>query len=490
MKKDDTKLDHLFPTFKDARKRTKSEVENIEFELDPKYLNLGNGKKYLIQTYGCQANEADSEVMAGILERIGFTKASNPEDSDLIILNTCAIRENAENRIWGEIGRLSHYQKTNPNLIIGLAGCMPQEPDVVERILKKQRAVGLVFGTHNIHKLPEYIYDAYLSNERVIQVYSKEGEIIENLPKIRNHQFKAWVNIMYGCDEFCTYCIVPYTRGKERSRLPEDVILEVEELVKAGYQEVTLLGQNVNAYGKDFKELDYTLGDLLNDLDKTGISRIRFTTSHPRDLDLKTILAMKELKSVMPHLHLPVQSGSDEVLRRMNRRYTKEMYMEKVNLLKEHVKGISITTDIIVGFPNESDQDFEDTLDLVREAKFEGAYTFIYSKRKGTPAAIFEDDTPDDVKKKRLLKLNELINAGFKEGNQRFLDEVVEVLVDGPSEKDEAVLAGYTPHNKLINFKGPKSLIGKIVKVKVTKALTWSLQGKLYSNEIWKTIIM
>jgi tRNA-2-methylthio-N6-dimethylallyladenosine synthase len=483
MKKDDIKIEHLVPTFKDARRRTRGDVDNINFELDPKYLNLGIGKKYLIQTYGCQANEADSEVMAGILEKIGFEKTDSPETSDLIILNTCAIRENAENRIWGEIGRLSHYQKTNPDLIIGLAGCMPQEPGVVERILKKQHAVGLVFGTHNIHLLPEYIYDAYLSKERVIQVYSKEGEIIENLPKIRNHKFKAWVNIMYGCDEFCTYCIVPYTRGKERSRLPEDIIDEVKKLVSEGYQEVTLLGQNVNAYGKDFIDLEYTLGDLLFDLDKTGIPRIRFTTSHPRDLDLKTILAMKELKSVMPHLHLPVQSGSNEILRRMNRKYTKEVYMEKVNLLKEHVKGISITTDIIVGFPNETTEDFNQTLDLVKEANFEGAYTFIYSKRKGTPAATFPDDVSDEVKKERLLKLNEFINAGFKKGNERFLNEVLDVLVDGPSEKDEEVLAGYTPHNKLINFKGPKSLIGQIVKVKVTKALTWSLQGKLCQDE-------
>jgi tRNA-2-methylthio-N6-dimethylallyladenosine synthase len=483
MKKDDIKIEHLVPTFKDARRRTRGDVDNINFELDPKYLNLGIGKKYLIQTYGCQANEADSEVMAGILEKIGFEKTDSPETSDLIILNTCAIRENAENRIWGEIGRLSHYQKTNPDLIIGLAGCMPQEPGVVERILKKQHAVGLVFGTHNIHLLPEYIYDAYLSKERVIQVYSKEGEIIENLPKIRNHKFKAWVNIMYGCDEFCTYCIVPYTRGKERSRLPEDIIDEVKKLVSEGYQEVTLLGQNVNAYGKDFIDLEYTLGDLLFDLDKTGIPRIRFTTSHPRDLDLKSILAMKELKSVMPHLHLPVQSGSNEILRRMNRKYTKEVYMEKVNLLKEHVKGISITTDIIVGFPNETTEDFNQTLDLVKEANFEGAYTFIYSKRKGTPAATFPDDVSDEVKKERLLKLNEFINAGFKKGNERFLNEVLDVLVDGPSEKDEEVLAGYTPHNKLINFKGPKSLIGQIVKVKVTKALTWSLQGKLCQDE-------
>lgn len=480
MDKDKDILKYLQPSLSEARRRTRNDVLETNFQIDEKYHDLGNNKKYLIQTYGCQGNEADSEIISGILEMMSFTKTDTPEDSDLIILNTCAIRENAENRIWGEVGRLAKYQKSNPNLIIGLAGCMPQEPYVVERILKKQHNVGLVFGTHNLHQLPEYISEAMFSKERVIEVYSKEGEIVENLPKVRNHLFKAWVNIMFGCDEFCTYCIVPYTRGKERSRRPESIIKEVQELVENGYQEITLLGQNVNAYGKDFNDLEYTLGDLLIDLDKTGIARIRYTTSHPRDVDLKTVLAMRDAKSVMPHLHLPVQSGSDEVLRRMNRRYTKEMYMEKIKMLKEHVKGISITTDIIVGFPDESDEDFEKTIDLVNEVGFEGAYTFIYSKRKGTPAASFEDSVSDEVKKMRLLKLNEHVNLGFKQGNQRFLNEIVEVLVDGPSEKNDEILAGYTPHNKLINFKGPKELIGKIVKVKVTKALTWSLQGELY----------
>ena len=479
MKKDDDILKYLQPSLQKARRRTRDETLVKTFEIDEKYLNLGINKKYLIQTYGCQGNEADSEIISGILEKMNFTKADGPEDSDLIILNTCAIRENAENRIWGEVGRLAMYQKTNPNLIIGLAGCMPQEPYVIERILNKQHNVGLVFGTHNLHMLPRYIEEAFFSKERVVEVYSKEGEIVENLPKVRDHKFKAWVNIMFGCDEFCTYCIVPYTRGKERSRHPNKIIEEVEELVKEGYQEITLLGQNVNAYGKDFSDLDYTLGDLLIALDKTGINRIRYTTSHPRDVDLKTVLAMRDCKSVMPHLHLPVQSGSDIVLKRMNRRYNKEMYMEKINMLRKHVKGISITTDIIVGFPDESDDDFQKTLELVKEANFEGAFTFIYSRRKGTPAASFEDSISDEVKKDRLLELNKYINEGFKKGNLRFLNEVVEVLVDGPSAKNPKILAGYTPHNKLINFEGPTNLIGKIVKVKVTKALTWSLVGEL-----------
>lgn len=471
--------EYLTPSLSKARKRTKEEVESVDFKIDEAFLGLGNNKKYLIQTYGCQGNEADSEIMAGILEKMGFEEAKAPEDSDIIILNTCAIRENAEQRIWGEIGRLSQFQKTNPDLIIGICGCMPQEPVVVERILKRHHQVGLVFGTHNIHMLPEYIRAAMFEKERVIEVYSKEGEIYENLPKVRQHKYKAWVNIMFGCDEFCTYCIVPYTRGKERSRKPKSIIKEVEDLVQKGYQEITLLGQNVNAYGKDFKNLDYTLGDLLYDLDKTGISRIRYTTSHPRDVDLKTVEAMRDCKSVMPHLHLPVQSGSNEVLRLMNRGYTKEMYLKKVNLLKELVPGISLTTDIIVAFPSETEEDFKKTLDLVEEVGFEGAFTFIYSPRKGTPAASFPNPLKEEEKKKRLNRLNQVINEGFKKGNLRFLNKTVKVLVDGTSQKDENTLAGYTEHNKLINFKGPKDLIGKIVEVKVTEAKTWSLNGEL-----------
>ena len=465
------------PNLSEARKR-KGEIEHLSFKLPKDLVNLGIEKKYIIQTYGCQANEADSEIIAGILEKMGHEKAETVEDSDLIILNTCAIREKAENRIWGELGRLSKYKKTNPNLLLIVAGCMPQQPIVVEKLLKTYPYVDIVMGTHNLYKLPDYLRQAYYNKERVIEVYSKEGEIIEHLPQVRNHQFKAWVNIMYGCDEFCTYCIVPYTRGKERSRLPEDIIQEVKELVSKGYQEVTLLGQNVNAYGKDLK-IDYGLGELLYDLDKTGIPRIRYTTSHPKDLDLTTIKAMGTLKSVMSHLHLPVQSGSNKVLKKMNRHYTKEVYLEKIKLLKEHVPGISITTDIIVGFPFEDESDFDMTLDLVEKVGFEGGFTFIFSPRTGTPAFSFEDSTSQEEKKRRLLALNELINKGFKTGNLRFLNQEVEVLVDGPSKGNPDVLSGYSEHNKLVNFKGDQSLVGKIVKVKITEAKTWSLKGEL-----------
>ena len=466
------------PDLKKARKRSKDSIDEVAFHMPDRYQQLGLTRTYSIQSYGCQANEADSETMAGILELMGFTKAHDETDSDLIIINTCAIRENAENRIWGELGRLKAQKRRNPDLILALAGCMAQEENVVERVLKKYQHVDMVFGTHNIHRLPEYIETAMLSKERVIEVYSKEGEIVENLPKIRNHHFKAWVNIMFGCDEFCTYCIVPYTRGKERSRRKEDVIEEVKELVEQGYLEVTLLGQNVNAYGKDFTDIDYTFGDLLRELNDTGIERIRFTTSHPHDLDLKTMEAIRDCEHVMPYFHLPVQSGSERILKKMNRHYTKERYLEVLNQLKKTVPGISVTTDIIVGFPGETTEDFLDTLDLVDQANFEGAFTFIFSPREGTPAAKYEDDTPEDEKKERLYQLNEKINAGYLRGNKRFEGQVVRVLVDGVSKNDDTILAGYTEHNKLINFKGDHSLIGKLIDVKVTEAKTWFLLGE------------
>lgn len=467
------------PDLNKARKRSKNSVEELSFSLDDALDKIGLGKTYKIDTYGCQGNEADSETMAGILELMGFQHTTDETQADIIILNTCAIRENAENRIWGELGRLKAYKRENPNLILGLAGCMTQEENVVERVLKKYQHVDIVFGTHNIHLLPEYIKTAMFSKERVVEVFSKEGEIVENLPKVRQHHFKAWVNIMFGCDEFCTYCIVPYTRGKERSRSKEEIILEVKELVEQGYKEVTLLGQNVNAYGKDIKTNDYTFGDLLRDLNATGIERIRFTTSHPHDLDKKTMEAMRDCKHVMPFFHLPVQSGSNKVLKKMNRHYTKETYLKTLNDLKETVPGISVTTDIIVGFPGETEEDFMETMDLVDQAQFEGAYTFVFSKREGTPAASYEDNTPDEVKKQRLYMLNEKINDGYLKGNQRFIGKTVKVLVDGVSKYDDTVLAGYSENNKLVNFKGDSKWIGHMVDVEITVAKTWFLLGEL-----------
>lgn len=483
MKFKDVDIEKYFkPDLKQARKRTKNEVKQVSFSMSDFHREIGIGKKYLIKTYGCQGNLADSEVMSAIFEEMGFQKADTYQDTDVILLNSCAIRETAENKIWGEIGRLCKYKKTNPNLIIGLSGCMSQEPKTVERILQRHQLVDLVFGTHNIHRLPEYIETAIYGKEKVIEVYSKEGEIVENLPKNRQSNYKAWVNIMFGCNEFCTFCIVPYTRGKERSRLPIDIINEVKELVDNGFMEVTLLGQNVDSYGIDFTDKNYLLGNLLYDLDKTGIKRIRFTTSYPRDLDILTMQAMGELDSVMPHLHFPVQSGSNKVLKKMARHYTREQYLDKIKQLRSYVPDVSITTDIIVAFPGETEEDFLDTISLVEEVGYEGAFTFLYSKREGTPAASYEDNTALDVKKERLQRLNKLVNEGYKKGSERFLDKTVEVLVDGISQKRDDILSGYSRHNKLVNFKGDSSLIGKIVKVKITKAKTWSLDGELVNE--------
>lgn len=468
----------IVPSLKDARKRLTKNTNHIHFKLDEKYLGIGDGKFYHLKTYGCQGNLADSEKISGILESMGYKKTDSDDKADLIIFNTCAIRENAENRVFGELGRIKSLKKSNPQLIMGLCGCMAQEEKVVDLIKKKYPQVDIVFGTHNIHNLPEYLENCYSNQGRVFEVYSIEGDIVEDVPVRRDHNKKAWVNIMYGCDEFCTYCIVPYTRGKERSRLPEDIINEVEQLANEGYIEVTLLGQNVNAYGKDFTDRNYTFADLLKDLNNTNIKRIRFTTSHPRDLDDATIEAMARGGNIMPHLHLPVQSGSNEILKKMNRKYTKEEYLEKIEKLKKAIPGISITTDIIVAFPGESKEDFNETLDLVRKADFEGAYTFIFSPREGTPAAKLEDNLSKEVKKERLLTLNKLINEGYAKGNKRFEGEIVEVLVEGFSDKKDT-LTGYTPNNKLVNFVGKEELIGTLVNVKIEKAFSWHLRGKL-----------
>lgn len=466
------------PSLKDARMRRNLEVSTIRYKSDDKYLNLGKGRTYYIFTYGCQGNEADSEIMAGILESVGYVKSEDPMNSDVVLLNTCAIRENAEQRIWGVLGQLKGRKREHPDMIVGICGCMPQEENATKKIIESYD-VDIIFGTHNRHHLPELIYQAYFTKSKVVEVLSNEGTILEDAPKVRESHHKAWVNIMFGCDEFCTYCIVPYTRGRERSRSKEDIINEVKELVAAGYKEITLLGQNVNAYGKDL-DGDYTFGDLLYDLDKTGIERIRYTTSHPRDLDEKTMLAMRDCKSVMPHLHLPVQSGDNDILKKMNRKYTYEEYMKKINRLKELVPDISITTDIIVGFPNETEEQFQNTLKLVDEVGYEGAFTFIYSPREGTPAARMEDKITDEEKHDRLNRLIEKTNAGYLKGHQRFVGRVVPVLVDSESKNGDGMMCGYSPNLKLTHFKSDdKSLIGKIVNVKVTEAKTWFMIGEL-----------
>lgn len=466
------------PDLRLARKRTKNDIQTKEYhQSDIK--NIGIGKKYLIQTHGCQANEADTEVLAGLLQEQGFTETHVIEETDLIIINTCAIRENAENKVFGELGRLKSFKSINPDLIIAVAGCMPQEEAVVERILKTYKHVDIVFGTHNVSQFIEYLNYVMVEKKRLIEVFSKEGDIIENLPQARDHRFKAWVNIMYGCDEFCTYCIVPYTRGTERSRQKEYIIKEVESLVKRGYKEITLLGQNVNSYGLDFKDSDYSFANLLEELAQMDIPRIKFTTSHPKDFSEEIIDVVAQYDNIMPFIHLPVQSGSNTVLKKMNRKYTKEKYLDVVEKIYQKIPNVSLTTDIIVGFPTETEADFEETLDLVEKSRFEGAYTFIYSPRKGTPAATYENNISKEEAKSRLHRLNDLVNEGYKRGNKRFEHQWVKVLVEGPSKTKEDVLSGYTENNKLVNFKGDPSLIGEIVDVYIEKAKTWSLDGSL-----------
>jgi tRNA-2-methylthio-N6-dimethylallyladenosine synthase len=468
------------PSLKDAKKRGKEEVQyHKDFDIPEEFIGMGQGRKFYIRTFGCQMNEHDTEVMAGIFLGLGYEPTDSVEDANVILLNTCAIRENAENKVFGELGHLKHLKREKPDLLLGVCGCMSQEESVVNKILKTYNQVDMIFGTHNIHRLPHILQEAYMSKEMVVEVWSKEGDVIENLPKVRKGNIKAWVNIMYGCDKFCTYCIVPYTRGKERSRRPEDIIQEVRQLAAQGYQEITLLGQNVNAYGKDLADMKYGLGDLMDEIRKIDIPRIRFTTSHPRDFDDHLIEVLAKGGNLMDHIHLPVQSGSTDVLKIMARKYTREEYLELVRKIKAAIPNVTLTTDIIVGYPNETDEQFEETMSLVREVGYESAYTFIYSPREGTPAAKMQDNIPMEVKKERLQRLNALVNEQSAQSMKKYQDQIVEVLVEGESKNNPDVLAGYTSKLKLVNFVGPKTAIGKIVKVRITDAKTWSLNGEM-----------
>ena len=473
------------PSLTDAKRRGKEKVNvQRDFVIPTDMVGVGKGQKFYIRTYGCQMNEHDTEVMAGILLEMGYEPTETTDEADIILLNTCAIRENAENKVFGEIGHLKPLKKQNPDVLIGVCGCMSQEESVVNRILEKYQHIDMIFGTHNIHRLPSIVKEAMFSKAMVVEVWSKEGDVIENLPKVRKGNLKAWVNIMYGCDKFCTYCIVPYTRGKERSRHPEDIIEEVRHLARNGYKEITLLGQNVNAYGKDFTDKEYGLGNLMDELRKIDIPRIRFTTSHPRDFDDQLIEVLSKGGNLVEHIHLPVQSGSSEVLKLMARKYTREQYLELVRKMKEAIPNASFTTDIIVGFPNETDEQFEETLSLYREVEFDSAYTFIYSPRESTPAAKMHDNVPLEVKKERLQRLNALVNEIAAKKNSAYQGQIVEVLVEGESKKNSDILAGYTRKNKLVNFKGPKSAIGNIVKVKIIQTKTWTLDGEMIKETI------
>ncbi len=466
------------PNYKEASIRSKERVEKEQYQLPVEDRELGKNKTYFLKTYGCQMNEHDSENIQAMLEEMGFKEAEDYEQADLILLNTCSIRENAHNKAFGMLGRLKHLKQEKPDIIIGLCGCMAQEEGVIQEILTRYPQVNFVFGTHNLHRLPIVLKKYMDTNHQEIEVFSKEGNLIEGMPVKRMSPYKAYVNIIYGCDKFCTYCIVPYTRGKQRSRRKEDILQEVEELVKEGYQEVTLLGQNVNAYGKDLEE-NYGMENLLEDVAKTNIPRIRFMTSHPWDFTDKMIEVIAKYPNIMKSIHLPVQSGSSRILRKMGRRYTKESYLELFDKIKETVPNVSISTDIIVGFPGEEEEDFQETLDLVRHCKFDNAFTFIYSPRENTPASRLADNTPLEVKEKRLQELNQLVNQYFLENNQKKVGNIEKVLVEGKNENGKTDLYGYTETNKLINFNGSSDVIGKIIDVKVTDAKTWSLDGEI-----------
>ena len=467
-----------YPNMADARKRGKEEVKYL-YE-DRNYNEVFKGKKYFIKTYGCQMNVHDSEEIKKILENLGYTEIADYEQADLIILNTCAIRENAHDKVFGFLGRCKHLKKTNKDLIIGLCGCMAQEENVVKEIREKHKYIDIVFGTHNMNELPDMLINFY--GKQSINVYSKEGDVIEfgNLYK-RDSKITAWVNIMYGCDKFCTYCIVPYTRGKQRSRKSEDILKEVKELKEQGYKEITLLGQNVNAYGKDLEgEIEFS--KLLEKVSDTGIERIRFVTSHPWDFTDEMIDVIASRENIMPYIHLPLQSGSNKILKLMGRRYTKEEYLELFNKIRNKVKNASITTDIIVAFPGETEEDFNDTLDVVNTCKYDGAFTFIYSPRENTPAAKMKNDLTEEEKEDRLHRLNEIVNKYSKESNERMLNTVQKVLVTGVSEKDSNKVCGYTENMKLVNVSAPVDTIGQIINVKITDAKSFSLDGEVTEN--------
>ena len=467
---------HL-PDYKEARTRDKRDYKKISFEFDKNIKNKYKGKTFFIKTYGCQMNEHDSENISALLTSLGFEEVDDYNKADLVLLNTCSIRENAHNKAFGMLGRLKHLKQDKKDLIVGLCGCMAQEKSVVDEILKDYKWVNFVIGTHNMSELPKIIDKAIEDNSLQIEVYSREGDLIEGLPVKRVNNFKAYVNIIYGCDKFCTYCVVPYTRGRERSREKEDILKEIKSLIDSGYKEVTLLGQNVNAYGKDLYD-DYTLANLLEDVALMGIPRIRFTTSHPWDFTDEMIKVIGEYDNIMPSIHLPVQSGSNRVLKLMGRRYTKESYLELFNKIKDTVKGVTISTDIIVGFPKETEEDFKETLDLVETCKYDNAFSFIFSPREGTPASKIKDDVPLKEKEERLQRLNTVLNKYFLENNKKLEGKTLPVLVEGISDKKN-MYYGYSDTNKLINFTSNKSInVGDIVNVKILKAKTWSLDGE------------
>ena len=436
-------------------------------------------KLFCISTYGCQMNEEDSEKLSGMLKSQGYERTENKEEASIIIFNTCCVRENAENKVFGNLGQLKQLKKKNPNLVIAICGCMMQQVGMADKVLKTFPYVDIIFGTHNAHKFPEYLHRVLQEGVQVKEILNKEEGIVEGLPIDRKSDVKAFVTIMYGCNNFCTYCIVPYVRGRERSRKSEDIIKEIEELVSQGYKEITLLGQNVNSYGKGLEE-DIDFAGLLRKVNEVkGLERVRFMTSHPKDLSDDVIMAIKECDKLCEQVHLPVQSGSSRILKEMNRHYDREYYLDLVKKIKSEIPDVTLTTDIIIGFPGETEEDFLDTLSLCEEVGYDSAFTFIYSRRNHTPADKMENQIPDDIKHDRFNRLVEAINKKVVIKNKEYEGKVIEVLVEGPSKNDETKLTGRTRNGKLVNFAGDEKLVGELVNLKIVRAQPFSLIGEI-----------
>lgn len=441
-------------------------------------LNIESEKKYLIQTFGCQMNEEDSEKICGMLNRQGYIRTEDREEASIIIFNTCCVRENAENKVFGNVGDLKKLKKRKKDLIIAICGCMMQQEGMADKVLEMFPYVDIIFGTHNSYKFPEYLARVQQTGQQVKEILNKEDKIVEGIPIERKSDVKAFVTVMYGCNNFCTYCVVPYVRGRERSRKPEDIENEIKELVSKGYKEITLLGQNVNSYGKGL-EPHITFADLLRRINKIeGLERIRFMTSHPKDISDDLIYAIRDCDKLCEQIHLPVQSGSSRILKEMNRHYDREQYLELVKKIKKEIPGVALSTDIIIGFPGETEEDFNDTLSLVKEVQYDSAFTFIYSRRNNTPADKMENQVPEEVKHDRFNRLLEVSNDIVTNKNRSFAGKTVEILVEGPSKNDSTKLMGRTRDGRLVNFTGRTADVGKLVNVKITKAHAFSLIGE------------
>lgn len=463
----------------DMLQRNQEIIQRIKDRNREIYETTGKQLRAVTVTYGCQMNEHDSEKLDAMIQDMGYIMVKKLDQADLVIFNTCCVRENAELKVYGNLGRIKHLKQKNKDLVLAVCGCMMQQPHVVTEIKKQYKYVDLVFGTHNLHNFPTLLEETLSSDKQVVEVWENEGDVVEGLNVNRKKEIKAYVNIMYGCDNFCSYCIVPYTRGRERSRAPEDILEEITSLVENGVKEVILLGQNVNSYGKTLENpMDFAdLMRKVNDIE--GIERIRFMTSHPKDISEKLLVTMAECEHVCEYLHLPVQAGSNRILKAMNRHYTREQYLEIVSKARALMPNVSISTDIILGFPGETREDFEETMDLMKQVRFDSAFTYLYSRRTGTPAADLEDQVGEEEKHRRMRELLDMFNPMVNEKIKSYQDEIMEVLVEGPSKSTDEILMGRNRQHVTVNFAGDLSLVGKIVKVKATQPRLFSIFGEL-----------